>query len=1193
MLQGGWRLRAPKFENHGRPYVAGLAALALVAGLSGLAAPPAAAVEETDHVALPTTGYIPTVVAASGTGIILAPPGDGAYQVSSDSGQTFGDLTAPAFTGQVSYVGDGTVMYVDPTGDTDDTGDFLHLYTYDFAAGTTGAPVKVYTTDPLKAVSPLDAVVSDPAAPSGFSAVNLADGQRTALDVPASGATGRFSINGTTVLAAGGGFLDSVPLSGATSTELAAPGLATAQLAGSRAYWVRADASGATLCFADAATLASPSCRLLDAGDHSSTAASLEVGNGWVVARLGTGDTSLEYVYLPGPDTLAPVTPEEGMQSLKVYGRGDTDAPLATVLAAGGGYLGNYAAGTVTKLFGLPQTTATTSALFVTSQSVSGLDNRPAQGVTGMRAWTRALNGVSLQADELLSPRATGLSVSGDRTLITAAGGLHLLDAGQAVRTIAGVTAARSLSGPYFLSGSAGNADVMRVDGTTVLPAAGEVVTLFGSLALRKAGAGYEVLDVTQPSTSTPVDFTHCTGSHFEAVGLWGDWVLARDTDSGDTVVVDFRHPAGCHARSGAPLAIGDGFALVAPTNADTGNPDLVAWNFGPSGQTDLLATNPTTAATDGSHAVAWTTGSQLWAANINDIVTPSAPRVLGVLAAPSFATGSAWTLDLDATKGLQETGLGLVITNAGGEVVRRIAVPEAPNGAVRDVTWDGLIDGAPAPAGAYGWELNLKGSDTGTSLVNADGSATVAGSVTVTGTAPVVTGVAPTLTAIVGSPASAVPAAGSWQPGAVTFSYQWFLDSVALYGETNSTYTPVPDDHGRNLSVAVTGSAPGHTPATLRSAEATVTWPPVTGVTPTLSTTTPVVGAPVTARPGVWIPASVTFGYQWYRDGTPINAATGEGYTPAAADVGHRLTVDVTGTAAERAIVTRTSASSALVVWPPVTGVTPTLSTTTPVVGVPVTARPGVWVPASVTFGYQWYRDGAALGGATKVAYTPVTADLGHALRVAVTGSASEHTNVTRLSAASSLVTSGTFAPTVPVLSNPRPAVDQKVTAKTGTWGTGLVKFTYQWYRVSSSGTSRAITGAVRADYLVVAKDVGYKLKVKVTGSGKGTVSLYSNMSAKVMKATFVTIGVPKITGTARVRQVLTAVPGTYSPRATLKYQWYRGSKAIKKATSATYKLTSADLRKVMKVRVTATRSGYVTVVRTAKLARAVMAAA
>ncbi len=1197
MLQGGWRLRAPKTGDHGRRCVAGLAVLALVAGLSGLTATPAAAVEDIDHVPLPRTGYVPEVVAASGTGIILAPAtDDGGYRVSADAGHTFDDLVAPAFTGQVSYVGDGKVMYVDPTGDTDAGGDFFDLYTYDLGAGPDAAPVKVYARDVPMALSANDAVVIDAAVSSGFSVVRLSDGHSTELAVPARGTTPTFHIDGATALAVSTGYLDSVPLSGAGSTPLAVPGLAAAALSASRAYWIRADGSGATLCSAVAATLASPTCRTLDPGDHLSTTASLEVGSSWVVARLVNGDTSREFVYLPDQDTLSPVSPTAAMLSLAVYGRGDTDAPLATVLTAGGGYIGTYSAGAVTRLFDLPETTATTTALVVTPQSVGGLDNRPASGIAGAQAWTRPLEGVTPKAEQLLRPRATGLSASGDRTLITAADGAHLLDAGRAVRTIAGVADARSLSGPYFLSGSTANADVMRVDGTPVLASAGDVVTLFGSLALRKAGAGYEVVDVTQPSTKTAVDFAQCSGSDFEATGLWGDWVLARESGSGDTVVLDFRHPAGCYAHAGTPVAVGDGFALVEPTDPDTGNPSLVVWNF-LDGRTDLLGSNPGAAATDGSHTVAWTTGTELWAASIDDTISrPSAPRVLGVLAAPSVTIGTPWTLDLDATKGLQAAGLGLVITKAGGEVVARIPVPASPNGSVHGLTWDGMIDGAPAPAGVYGWELDLYASDTADALVNTDGSSTVAGTVTVTGTLPQVIGVTPTLSdpnPDLGSVITALP--GAWMPTAATLTYQWYADSVAIYNATTSTYTPVADDLGKTLTVAVTGRAPGYTPVTRTSvASSRVVKTRVTGSTPKLSTTTPTVGKEITVTLGAWSPTGVTYLFTWYRDVTPINGASGSKYTPVPADYGHRLMVAVTGSATERTSVTKTSAASAPVVWPPVTAGAPTLSTTTPVVGKPVTARPGVWTPASVTFSYQWYRDATSIGGATSnPVYTPVAADLGHTLKVQVIGSAPEHTSATRTSAPSTLVTAGTFAPTVPVLSNTRPAVEQKVTANTGSWGTGVVTFTYQWYRVSSSGKSRAISGAVRADYVVAVKDLGYKLKVKVTGRGKGTTSLYSKVSAKVKKATFATIPVPKVTGTAQVGLVLTAVPGTYSPSAKLKYQWYRGSKAIKKATAVTYKLKTADLHKVMKVRITATRPGYVTVVRTAKLARAVIAAA
>jgi hypothetical protein len=1097
MLQGGWRLRAPETGNRGRRTVAGLSALALVAGLSGLTATPAAAVEDIDHVALPTTGYAPVVVAASGAGIILAPATDGdPFTVSADGGHTFGDLTAPFFSGQVGYVGAGTVMYTDTTGDSDDSGTFFNLYTYDLSAGTTGAPVKVYTNDPPLAVNANDAVVTDVAAPSGFAAVHLANGQRTTLDVPDRGSAPVFSVDGTTALAASPGYLDSVPMNSASSTPLAVPGLKAAQLSASHAYWVRADATSAALCSAVAATLASPSCRTLDTGDYSSASAVLEAGNGWVVARLVTGGTAREYVYLPGSGTLTKVAPSAGMQSIEVYGRGDTDTPLATVLTASGGYVGTYAAGTVTRLFALPEATAITSALSVTPQSVSGLDNRPAEGVSGAQAWTRGLAGVTPQPEQLLSPRATGLSASGDRTLITATDGAHLLDAGQAPRTIPAATNARALSGPYFLAGSSDNADVMRVDGTTVLASAGHVVALFGSLALRKAGSAYEVVDTTHPSSPLPVSFAACPSGTFEAVGLWGDWVLAMDSGSGDTVVVRYRNGTTCKHHVGAPEAIGDGFALVTPENQGTGNLDLLAWNFLTLGE-DLLVSNPTMAATDGSHTVAWTTGSELVVASISDTVTPSAPRVLGVLAAPSVAMGSPWTLDLDASKGLKEAGLGLTITGPGGSA--QLDVPEAPNGSVR-LTWDGTIDGAPAPAGDYTWTLQLKGADTLQDLVNADGRSGVTGTVTVTGTLP-----------------------------------------------------------------------------------------PVTGTTPTVSPASPVVGESVTASPGAWGPnPGVVLSYQWFRGSTPLYLATSADYTPVVDDLDATLTVAVTGKAPGHTPVTRTSAPSAGVAW--IAGPIPTLSRAVQVVGKQVTALVGTWSPAGVNSSllYQWYRDTTPIGGATAASYLPSNTDLGHTLQVRVTGSVAGHPSLTRSSSPSATVISPSFTPIAPVLSNPRPAVDQKVTANPGVWGTD-VTFAYQWYRVS--GKARAISGATHADYVASAKDVGYKLKVRVTGTGMGKASLYSKLSAKVKKATFATIPLPAITGTARVGMVLTAVPGTYLPVATVKYQWYRGSKAIKKATAATYVLKAADLHKVLKVRITATRPGYVTVVRTVKTAAAITA--
>ncbi|MEU5099301.1 hypothetical protein [Streptomyces sp. NPDC020996] len=68
-----------------------------------------------------------------------------------------------------------------------------------------------------------------------------------------------------------------------------------------------------------------------------------------------------------------------------------------------------------------------------------------------------------------------------------------------------------------------------------------------------------------------------------------------------------------------------------------------------------------------------------------------------------------------------------------------------------------------------------------------------------------------------------------------------------------------------------------------------------------------------------------------------------------------------------------------------------------------------------------------------------------------------------------------------------------------------------------------------------------------------------------------------PAVSGTAKVGSTLTAKNGSWSVKPTAySYQWYRGSTAISGATSATYKLTSADKGRKIKVRVKGTRTSF-----------------
>jgi hypothetical protein len=81
-----------------------------------------------------------------------------------------------------------------------------------------------------------------------------------------------------------------------------------------------------------------------------------------------------------------------------------------------------------------------------------------------------------------------------------------------------------------------------------------------------------------------------------------------------------------------------------------------------------------------------------------------------------------------------------------------------------------------------------------------------------------------------------------------------------------------------------------------------------------------------------------------------------------------------------------------------------------------------------------------------------------------------------------------------------------------------------------------------------------------------------------------------PRILGKAKVGKKLWVIFSSWKPEPKYSYQWYRCKangtswKAISRATKSTYKLTTSDKNKKIKVKVTARKSGYKTVSRTSK---------
>lgn len=425
--------------------------------------------------------------------------------------------------------------------------------------------------------------------------------------------------------------------------------------------------------------------------------------------------------------------------------------------------------------------------------------------------------------------------------------------------------------------------------------------------------------------------------------------------------------------------------------------------------------------------------------------------------------------------------------------------------------------------------------------------------SVTISGTAKV----GATLTA----------STATWQPDSVTLSYQWLRGGTAI--AVGPSYTLVADDLGKLITVAVTGRKTGYADAVSTSAGVTV----ARGTFATGSVGVDgraAIGATLTAKEGTWSPNPDRFTYQWFRGNDRIGGATAKTYVVTGGDVGAALKVAVTAVKNAYDDASATSGQTAQVPAGTITTATPTISGSAKV-GKDLTAKPGAWSPSGLSFDYQWYRGKDRIAGATEPVYTLTAAELGKTVTVTVKGSATGYGSASASSAATAKVTAGSITAPTPTIVGTA-VMDAKVSVSTAGWTTAGVKLSYNWLR-----SGKAIKGATKTSYQLTASDVGKKLSVKVTGSGKGYATVTRASAAATVAAGKLTTSVATISGTATVKQTLKAKPGSWGPgTVTLTYQWLRDGKAIKKATKASYALVAADAGHSISVKVTGAKAGY-----------------
>lgn len=279
--------------------------------------------------------------------------------------------------------------------------------------------------------------------------------------------------------------------------------------------------------------------------------------------------------------------------------------------------------------------------------------------------------------------------------------------------------------------------------------------------------------------------------------------------------------------------------------------------------------------------------------------------------------------------------------------------------------------------------------------------------------------------------------------------------------------------------------------------------------------------------------------------------------------------------------------------------------------VGNTLTANPGTWDgPATPTLAYQWYACTAAIpqetqavpstcsaiSDATASAFTVTAAESDKFIAVGVTASSAGAISATWLS---------TTVAKAPPVNTVTPAVSgtasvfSTLTASSGTWtGVPAPTVAYQWLRCTAAGTAAntlpagctTIAGATQATYAIDTADYQKFLRVRVTGTNTlGSATRYTAATAKIAGRITVNTVAPTITGTTTINATLTGARGTWTgaPVPTYTYQWLRctragsasdalpsGCSTISGATRTTYKLTTTDYGKYLRLKVVGTNS-------------------
>lgn len=134
-----------------------------------------------------------------------------------------------------------------------------------------------------------------------------------------------------------------------------------------------------------------------------------------------------------------------------------------------------------------------------------------------------------------------------------------------------------------------------------------------------------------------------------------------------------------------------------------------------------------------------------------------------------------------------------------------------------------------------------------------------------------------------------------SWYPEPKRVTYSWWADGVRIDEAVGSmTLDLAPELVHKTITVTATARRPGFEPLRVSTATPTPVAPGTLTTTPSTLVGTPRLGETLSARLGTASPEATTL-VTWLRSGVPIEGATGRKYTLTAADLGYRISPQVT----------------------------------------------------------------------------------------------------------------------------------------------------------------------------------------------------------------------------------------------------------------------------------------------------------